>query len=629
MIRTIQQRIYVVGMLPLALLAVTLVTINGIVRINEANRQLRDAQTVTVQLLHGSAVDALVIGNSLAFEQIVHGVIKASPAVACVALTNTDHQTVASAGDCDRGALSQDLVPISARTEGLSDLAEPGSAIVVGELRVSMNQNSVLRKRDEVIAQLALSLLLTAAVLVVVARVLRSRLIQPVRQIDDAMASLSQRDYSVRVKVQGDDDLARLARAVNDTIETIASYTTELEQRRKDADRALHDADEANLARDGLVRSLTEDLEGPMNLMHSELTAIAMTNQDAALREPIKAVMALLQEAQANFDDLIEVATSLERNRSLPTRDLNEFVADFRRDIAELASTQVAPINLLFAQIPETPLRRSGVSLDLDAVRVRKALVYLVRAMARRCKPSGVQMTMELAKASPDELHLSIHLMASYPVLRSSSSPDVPLSPAKVATAPPDLLQLTDRESKIIEYLLRTSGLVPTFSASPLGSVSVVLEASCHYVAERSNGASMEWSFATRPIATTVITDDESLTRLTTRGVLSNHEITRMSFSDALNRAADLLSQDALLIDISDDVAAAFTLLTRLQAGSKQLPQLIAICPPGRISDSLGERLFQLGFGAMVQKPLQYSRLLKIVRASLTTRSVGGEPLDK
>lgn len=629
MIRTIQQRIYVVGMLPLALLAVTLAALNGIVRINEANRQLRDAQTVTVQLLYGSAVDALVIGNSLAFEQIVHGVVKSSPAVACIALTNTDHQTVATAGRCNAAPLNQDLVAINARTEGLSDLAEPASAVVVGELRVSMNQESVVRKRNEVIAQLALSLLLTAAVLIVVARVLRSRLIQPVRHIGDAMTSLSRRDYSVRVKIEGDDDLARLGRAINETIETIASYTTELEERRKDADRALHDADEANLARDGLVRSLTEDLEGPMNLMHSELTAIAMTNSDPALREPIKAVMALLQEAQANLDDLIEVATSLERNRSLPTRDLNDFVTDLRRDIAQLASSQAAPINLLFAEIPATPLRRSGVSLDLDAVRVRKALVYLLRAMARRCKPSGVQMTMELAKASVDELHLSIHVNASYQPAQSASAREVPLSPAKVANTPPDILEWTDRESKIIEYLLRTSGLVATFTNGTLGSVSVLLEASCHYVAERSSGAPLEWSFATRPIATTVITDDESLKRLTTRGVLSNHEVRQMSFTNALMHAAELLSQDALLVDISDDVAAAFTLLTRLKAGEKNLPQLIAICPPGRISDSLGERLFQLGFAAMVQKPLQYSRLLKIVRASLSARSIGSNALDK
>ena len=445
-------------------------TLNGIVRINEANRQLRDAQTVAVQLLHGSAVDALVIGNSLAFEQIVHGVVKSSPVVACIALTNTDHQTVASAGRCDRAALSQDLVPISARTEGLSDLAEPGSAVVVGELRVSMNQNSVLRKRNEVIAQLALSLLLTAAVLVVVARVLRSRLIQPVRHIDEAMTSLSQRDYSVRVKVEGDDDLARLARAINDTIETIASYTTELEERRKDADRALHDADEANLARDGLVRSLTEDLEGPMNLMHSELTAIAMTNHDASLREPIKAVMALLQEAQANFDDLIEVATSLERNRSLPTRDLNEFVADFRRDIARACNYPGGSDQSAVRANPgdTTAAFRRLVGSRCGACAQGTRL--LVRAMARRCKPSGVQMTMELAKASADELHLSIHLKASYQRLaQSASSRDVLLSPAKVANTPPDILQWTDRESKIIEYLLRTSGLVATFTASPLG----------------------------------------------------------------------------------------------------------------------------------------------------------------
>jgi hypothetical protein len=628
MIRTIQQRIYVVGMLPLALLAMTLVALNGIVRIDEASRQLRDAQSVTVELLRGSATDALVIGNALDFGQIVHGVVKTSPTVACIALTNVDQQTVAAAGRCDRAPLREDLIAVSAPTTGLSDLAEPASDVVVGELRVSMDQGSVLRKRNQVIVQFALSLLLTGVVLVVVGRLLRSRLIEPVRRIDEAMTSLGRRDYTARVRVEGDDDLARLARAINETIETISSYTRELEDRRSTADRALHDADEANLARDGLVRSLTDDLEGPMNLMHSELTAIAMTNQDPSLKEPVKAVMALLQEAQANFDDLIEVATSLQRSRGLPMRDLNEFVADLRRDIAMLESAQLPPVKLLFAELPETPERRSGVSLDLDAVRIRKALIYLIRAMARRSKPSGVQVTMGLSRAAADELHLSIHLKASYERLASSSSREVLPSPEKFANTPPDILRWTDRETKIIEYLLRTSDLLATFSASPLGAVSVLLEASCHYVAEQSNGSLMDWSFATRPIATTVVTDDESLKRLTTRGVLSNHEVTLMSFSDALTRSSELLSRDALLIDISDDVAAAFSLLTRLQAEAKELPQLIGICPPGRISDALGERLFQLGFAAMVQKPLHYSRLLKIVRASLATKSVGSDALD-
>jgi hypothetical protein len=72
-----------------------------------------------------------------------------------------------------------------------------------------------------------------------------------------------------------------------------------------------------------------------------------------------------------------------------------------------------------------------------------------------------------------------------------------------------------------------------------------------------------------------------------------------------------------LLIDISNDVADAFTLIECLTSEGVAMPRLVAICPPGRVSDSLSTRLFELGFTGMVQKPIQYSRLVEVIEETL------------
>src|SRR5688572_33454440 len=86
----------------------------------------------------------------------------------------------------------------------------------------------------------------------------------------------------------GKDELADLGRSINETIGKIAAYTRELERRRSEADRALQEADDTALARDALVHSLTEDLDGPLRLMHAELTSAALSNTDPSLKASIK-----------------------------------------------------------------------------------------------------------------------------------------------------------------------------------------------------------------------------------------------------------------------------------------------------------------------------------------------------
>ena len=623
MITTIKQRLYVFGLLPLGMLAVGLVLFNGLSRIDDANGELTTARETTAALLQGPALEALVVGNTLFFDRAVKSVMRTSQALICVTLMDAAGRTVTRAGRCTNNAAGIEYFTVYEPAAGLSDFeGKSGTGRVVGRLGVLTDDPNIARKRQAILFQLGLSLVLIGAVLIVTGRLLRARLVAPIGRIGLAMQALSQRDYTARVPLAGNDELTRLAEAINNTISTVAEYTRELERRRSEADQALQDADAANLARDGLVRLLTEDLAEPLSSIHAQLTTIAIANADPQLRERIKSVMALLQEAQSDFDDLIEIATQIERTRTAPWLDAAEMWADMERDVQRLAETEAMSVNFLVTQMAsakDSTNTPTGVLLNIDGVRLKKAILYLIRALGRRSKDAGVHVNAELIRFSAERLHVSVHIVAF-----GGASTESPATPwmkgiGQAANGLPAIVRLTDRESKILDYLLRAIGSTPTASVSPAGTINVLLDATCAYTMEPSRppGAT-DWMFAAPPISATLVSNDLSLLRYTTRGDMSNHELKLLTFSQAHSAPTDLQGQNAVVIDISDDMAEVVTLLDAAKTRGVSLSHLIAICPPGIVSDSLSNRLFDLGFVGMLQKPLQYSRLIEVIRTTLS-----------
>jgi HAMP domain-containing protein len=619
-IRTIKQRIYAFGLLPLAVLAVALVVFNGVSRIEDANRELMNARDVATALLQSPAEDALVVGNTLGFEQTVKRVIQKSPSLACVTLRDTKRRTIARVGRCDAASLRRvEYVPVRAPLNGLSDFDDSRFA-TVGELGLFLHDASIERQRTQVLIQLGVSLVMIAFAVMLMARVLRARLIEPIHSIGGTMQAVAQRDYNVRVPIKGDDELTRLAQAINNTITTVAEYTRELERRRSEADQALQDADAANLARDGLVRSLTEDLAEPLGLMHSQLTAIAMANSDPTLRDRIKAVIGLLQDAQSDFTDLIEIATQIERTRTAPWLDMAEVWTDIERDLRRLSNAEGAKLIFAVTRMASAgtiPPEATGLMVNIDGVRLKKALLYMSRALHRRCKDSAIHVNIELITLSADRLHVSVHLTA---FCEPTQEPPQLINGLKQnGNLMPAIIGLTDRESKIIDYLLRAIGVTPTVNLSGTGTLNILLDVTCAYAAaEGTQGRAREWMFDARPVSATLVSNDSALLRFTTRGDMSNHELRLVSFSEAFSKLAELQGQDALLIDISDDMAEVLRLIETAKDQTVSLSHLIAIGPPGIVSESLSNRLFELGFVGILQKPLQYSRIVETIRMTLS-----------
>lgn len=612
MMRTIKQRIYWLGLLPLALLSVALIAFNGAARIDEAQGELRNAQKLTAELLRNPAIEALVVGNDLSFEQTTNELLNASSSVACIMLSDATQRVITQQGSCGHKRDPVDAFAIRTPATGLSDFDARSAATRVGELTILMDDTGLLKKRRQIGLQLVLSLVLVLAVLVITGRLLRVRLLEPVQSISAAMVALSDGNYDTRVRVNGRDELALLGRAINETIGKIAAYTRELERRRSEADRALQEADDTALARDALVHSLTEDLEEPLGLMHAELTAAALANTDPTLKARIKDALTLLQGARANFTDLMEIATS-RRSHPKPHEDLGELLSDLQRDLRLFSQSISVPVSFTVTQHPQNDGGSSKLLVDIDGVRLRKAIVYIARALARNCERQGIYIYSQIIITSANQLHVAFTLKAFYGPARELST--VTDAAELSGQVPPAMLGWSDREKRVTDYLLRLAGLVPTFTITQSRCVSVYLETTCNLGSEAR--ARVAQGRAARPVIAMVVSNDLSLARLTTRGDLSNIEFKVLTYPRVHTSVGAVASNDVLLIDISNDVADAFTLIERLTSEGVAMPRLVAICPPGKVSDSLSTRLFELGFTGMVQKPIQYSRLVEVIEETL------------
>jgi hypothetical protein len=353
--------------------------------------------------------------------------------------------------------------------------------------------------------------------------------------------------------------------------------------------------------------------------MHGELTAVAVANNDPSLKPGVRRALALLQDARASLTELMQVAAT-HRVRPAPPSSLTDLWLDLQQDIRQYTESSHARVALTVAGqelAGDCPL--SELSVDLDSVRVRKALLYLIQAMQRHCLDRTLHLNAQFVPVAEDQLHMVFTVKALYgPSHHSAADAWIErMSSSALGRVPPAQLRWTDREARVVDYLLRSIGITPTYTVSESGSVSIVIELTCRF----TRGSSPSSPTAAdekihRPVVAGVVTDDPALGRLMARGDLAHIEFRIISLGQALADLSALAVHTVLLIDVSGDISDAFTLIHRLRAQKATLP-LIAVCPPGRVSTQLGEKLFDAGFTGIVQKPIQYGRVIEVLEAAL------------
>lgn len=224
-------------------------------------------------------------------------------------------------------------------------------------------------------------LLFAGGMAAVLGTFLSSRVIDRIRGVQAVARHLEQGDWSARAPTGGSDELAALARAVNQMaarLESAAARQDELERLRRD-----------------LVAWAGHDLQTPLTSIRAMLEALA----DGLLEDP-PTVQRYLRTAQRNtqdlshlIDDLLEVAQLQAGGFSLDIQSssLHDLVSDTLESFTELAGRQ--GVRLEGRVMPGIdPVR-------MDTARVGRVLANLL-TNALRHTPEGGRIRIEARPAA-------------------------------------------------------------------------------------------------------------------------------------------------------------------------------------------------------------------------------------
>ncbi|HYX91146.1 MAG TPA: ATP-binding protein [Myxococcaceae bacterium] len=242
------------------------------------------------------------------------------------------------------------------------------------------------RARRTGITIIALSLLAIAVGLVVTA--ISARSLRPVGTLIEGVSRISRGDYSATLGVQGDDEIAVLARE----FDAMATSLREREAQLKEKQEALVRAEK--LATAGRVAAqVSHEIRNPLSSigLNVELLEEAITRASFRDEREAREVRDVLRAITREVDRLTEITEEYLRLARMPepqlqAEDVNQVIAsvlDFSRPELEQAKVVV-----------ERKLDASAPRALIDEGQVRQVFLNLIRN-SREAMPEGGRLTVE------------------------------------------------------------------------------------------------------------------------------------------------------------------------------------------------------------------------------------------
>jgi len=618
--RSIKHMMNSLVLVPVAILAVALIALNGYMRYQDANHQRLASEDLINNLLYQPATEALIVGDTLYFTQLIEDLMATTDQAECISLKDQDGATVVSKGQCPVYFTEEMTVEIRPAQSGFSDFVENSdSGEVLGYLTVILDRSSYTRKISELILQLLVSVVFVIGLSLALSRVIRKRLIEPMSVISSSMHKVAGKDYSERIMVSGNDELGELSGSINHTLDAIEKYVSEITLSQQETQRAMQEADNALIIKSALYSSLMSRIKEPAAKLHNQLTDLAVANQSPELQQRIKQTLLELQHIQDNIDGLIERSTHSEGHRALaiPYRPWTDVLAMLDKDIASLSSEIGVVVRL---NVPsslrenESPVEMINY-LHIDGQRLRKTLVEIVCAMGTKCNAAGLVVNIEIVKLSTSTANLSCAVKGFY---------DGPLSPLDLnsplihSQRVPSVLNWSEHQKSVVSHSLRMLGFYPIYSTSPSGSVMLSFESTLRYSDNETFAEEQIESVKIKELKIAVVSN--SISKLvTTEGDFEQlPNVHTFRFDELSNHDADLNYYDCVLIDFTQDLSVSVDLTQNInQTYGEKGPTRIAVLPPGQIKGSLSDKLFDLGLAGVLHKPLNISELTQTLHTVL------------
>lgn len=283
-----------------------------------------------------------------------------------------------------------------------------------GVQRVDDATNGALALNRRVLVASVICLLLAAASWAIIHGLLLRRLGPGLRRLEEGTLAFASGDLDHRVRLGGEDELARLGNAFDTMAEQLAEKQNALRQiqvgleaavreRTLDLERANRELAASDSRRRAFMADIGHELRTPLTIIRGEAQLALRTLEQARSTEEalesLERIVKLTRDLSRMVDDLFLIARAEAGGLPMEIQrtDLRELIRSVARDYASLADDIGASV-----EAADGP----PVYWEVDPNRLRRALAALVDNALRHTR-KGVNVMLD-ARATPGGVEVSV-----------------------------------------------------------------------------------------------------------------------------------------------------------------------------------------------------------------------------
>ncbi|MBU3655622.1 MAG: response regulator [Alphaproteobacteria bacterium] len=346
---------------------------------NLVNRDIQQQGTSLTRMIALNSQQAIRFENSQQAQQLLMG-LGTLPQVVKAQITLADGTPLANFNSQNESALEpqKSLLnrKITSFTEKIVLDDEP-----IGWVRLWIEEGQTLQNVDTISVSSAL-ILLGCFIGALILALLSHRFISfPILKLAIGLKVVSgQRDFSVRLEKQSNDEIGVLVDGFNDLLTQIQLRTSALSKANKEmeavaveAQRAQQKAEQANIAKSSFLARVSHEIRTPMNGILGMSDLLRQTEQSDQQRHYTEVIRSSGRNLLMLINDILDFSKIEAGKMSLA--DLPYNIYELVQEVCQFLSLQAHKkgVEILYSVTPNTPMTLRG-----DPYRLRQILINLL-----------------------------------------------------------------------------------------------------------------------------------------------------------------------------------------------------------------------------------------------------------